>query len=272
VGLAMVAAMNNKPNIKSLEMNANSFGDDGIGDILQMAEELNLLHILGPFDDDEDAAGSDDEDEDEEAGDQNGNSENGNGEVDGHDEAEESTSTAANRSSLNGSFVNGSGDAKALSFDLSKSYFNTDAANLITLAETFPGPMGALLQERFKNQNDVISFVFGIASLTNGSSDEVKHLAQKNCDALLKTAFETKGSSRVTNEILEHLGVIKSERNIKKPPNMAGILSMLSVAVKRDWFPAESRSSLAFILEQRKDKVDADEAALTELMQGLALK
>lgn len=85
-----------------------------------------------------------------------------------------------------------------------------------------------IFQERFKNQNDVISFVFGIASLTNGSSDEVKHLAQKNCgkflpyflnmvvanpvlflDALLKTAFETKGSSRVTNEILEHLGVIK---------------------------------------------------------------
>ena len=88
-GVAIVkAATSNKPNLKTLEIGTNQFGESGVQELTELLQAEGKEDLLGEegIEDDE---GSSDEDDDDDEDDENGNYDDDEGEAEDEQEDDE---------------------------------------------------------------------------------------------------------------------------------------------------------------------------------------
>lgn len=234
--LAVVKAVEHKDQLEKLDLNGNSFGEDGCQNLREMMENMNMGDLLGSLsddegepeddDDDDDEDEDDEEEDDEDEGEEEDLDEEEENEEEGDDEPSEpskmSTPPSAPRPPDVSSFLCFPSPDKLLRL-------GSRRAELIT-QQVDAGDVGTSVEAFLK-----------ISSVYKEEDPEVKAAVLDSIDAVLRKTFSLPSAQTFSfiSTLLVMLGLLKSEDKLKPVPVVAGHLLCLEHTVKQSYFPRE---------------------------------
>ncbi|RXG51725.1 Ran GTPase-activating protein 1 [Armadillidium vulgare] len=262
-GIAIVEAIANNPNISHLMLDGNCFGEEGAEEIVNMLKDFNKEDILGSLDDIEEP---DDEEDDE----------NEHREEVSDDEDEEDE---VDVEEIEGPQIGISPLKRDSTKDLVKPVKCTPAEFLETpsagrLLGLSGGILSSFLQEakkRAENPNRDVDFgdahspealieeyirlFVSVATFSTCNIKSVVDIVEELTRGLMKEALKVAQdnglSSVVTNCILVHFGLVKSEsKAFKITWDLRGCMVALTKQIPKPYFPHETKSTLQFFFSR----------------------
>ncbi|XP_023236511.1 ran GTPase-activating protein 1-like isoform X1 [Centruroides sculpturatus] len=252
-GIALIKVMANKKSLQKLDLDGNNFGTEGCKEIQEMMTEIGQLEALGSLGDD-DGTDDDDEDDDEDDNDKDDIYEEEN---EYHIENEESEKHTNNNVVISEN-------------SMEKSFGSPTAEKIQQLG---------LKIDEFEigddlSEDEYMSSFIKISSAVTPDDVEAKIFACLYADKILSKAFKKAEEKNtvplLTNTLLVHLGLIKSEDKSFTPPNnLKGPLLVLEHAVKQKYFSKMTKDVLQLFLSRPIKAVDACGKIKHSLMRSL---
>ncbi|KAI2666899.1 Ran GTPase-activating protein 1 [Labeo rohita] len=246
--LEVARSVQHKDQLKRLDLNGNSLGEEGCENLKEVMESMNMGDKLGSLSDDEGEPEEDEDEEEDEDDDDEDVEEEEEEEVE--EEEEEEGEGEEEKSELN-------------QFSTPPSAPRTpDVSSFLS----FPSPdkllrLGAKRSSLIQQQVDVLDVsktaeaFLKISSVYKEDDAELKSAVLESIDAVLSKAFLTpsfQGLSFVSS-LLVMLGLLKSEDKLKPVKVVPGHLQCLEHAVKQSYFPREHITVLnAFMARPNK--------------------
>ncbi|KAL7631226.1 UNVERIFIED_CONTAM: hypothetical protein RMT77_018473 [Armadillidium vulgare] len=281
-GIAIVEAIANNPNISHLMLDGNCFGEEGAEEIVNMLKDFNKEDILGSLDDIEEP---DDEEDDE----------NEHREEVSDDEDEEDE---VDVEEIEGPQIGISPLKRDSTKDLVKPVKCTPAEFLEApsagrLLGLSGGILSTFLQEakkRAENPNRDVDFgdahspealieeyirlFVSVATFSTCNIKSVVDIVEELTRGLMKEALKVAQdnglSSVVTNCILVHFGLVKSEsKAFKITWDLRGCMVALTKQIPKPYFPHETKSTLQFFFSRPNLPVDKFDKEKQELLVAL---
>jgi len=259
--------LKNKPNLFKVDLDGNSFGSDGCAR-LESAFEEYLPEVLGSLDEDDGGDGDDDQNEDDSNVKDKSEDED---EKDGQsDEEIQIPIHSASKKPL----LPDPQQLKPVQVTVTEFLMSPTADKLLGLGSDCTQQ---LLEEAGNESNyDLrISTFIKIASCVSSSdNNQVKAKACECVDTILSDVFITaeKNSqlANLSNSILVHFGLIKSEDKSFKPvENLKGPLIVLEHVVKQAYVSRVTKETLQLFLSRPNKAVDSCGSVKHLLMQSL---
>ncbi|XP_072530646.1 ran GTPase-activating protein 1a isoform X2 [Salminus brasiliensis] len=243
--VAVAKAVKHKDQLEKLDLNGNSFGEEGCQNLRELMESLNMGDLLGSLSDDEDEEEDDDEDEEEEE------------EDDDEEEEEDRDEDEENEEE---------GDDEPPKLSQMSTPPSAPRPPDVSSFLCFPSPdkllrLGNKRAELIQQQVDVtdvgktVEAFLKISSVYKEEDPEVKAAVLDSIDAVLRKTFTMPSAQTFSfiSSLLVMLGLLKSEDKLKPVPVVAGHLQCLEHAVKQSYFPREHIAVLhAFMARQNK--------------------
>ncbi|XP_078324728.1 ran GTPase-activating protein 1-like [Crassostrea virginica] len=254
-----VENMNNKPNLKKLDLNCNMLGEEGIQEVREAMKKINKLEILASLSDDE---GSEDENEEEEE-----NEEEADEEDVGQDVAE--------GEEVNDPELQVKGKAISPNKQTTAKEF-LDFPSASKLLQLGSGRAQALREQLGADVNDLekaVQAFMKISSVVTVDDTKTKEAACDCADQIIEEAVKCNQENDavlLANTILVHIGVLKGEEKTYKPPsNITGPLLVLEHIVRQPYFPKFSREMLQAFCSKPHPLLDSASQARHKLLQTL---
>ncbi|KAG8311752.1 hypothetical protein J6590_037362 [Homalodisca vitripennis] len=253
-GLAVVQSIENKSKLKTLQLNGNMFGEDGIEMIKSEMKKTRQPGALGTFSDDE----GDDEsegDEDEENEDNEEESEKEESYV--HEECEKEQSVDPNLSSVEKAMMNLLKKVTAadfLQFPTPERFLALEGNKCQLILDEIKKADGE--DEYLERLLPAVMKVSGLA-VERSVTQEAQDCAITLYRELFTWANSQNNLSLVNNMLLVHLGLIKSEDKKWKPVyNQVGCRIVLKQAMAQNYFPQNSRETINCFLQKNQETID----------------
>jgi len=254
-GVSLAESMLGKPRLQLLDIDGNQFGEEGCDRISAILEGMDKLHALGPLEDDE-GDGGDDEDEDEE-----------------EDEEDDQQEEEDHPSPLKPTPVTVKTGVVRPEQVTAKVFLEApSAARLLGLGnnrgELLVAELGEVTPEK------AVSCFIKVSAFVGEENGEVKEAACQCADAVFARMFKTAeacgDNSVISNTILVHLGLIKSEdKKFRATDNLLGPLTVLEYVIRRPYFPRSTKEILQVFLSRPTKAVEACGVVKHKLMQTL---
>ncbi|XP_043110208.1 ran GTPase-activating protein 1b [Puntigrus tetrazona] len=226
--VVVAKAVRDKANLEKLDLNGNSFGEEGCEALREVMESMNMEDLLGSLSDDEGQPDDDDDDDEED-----------------EEEEEKEDEEDAEENGVNGTkdVIEEKEEPHCFS-ELTSFLISPSAEKLISL--------GSKRIPLIEQQVDVldaskVSEVFLKISSVYEDEPEVKQAIFESTDALLRKAFSNSHSQSYSfiSSLIVNLGLLKSEdKKIKKVSVMPGHLLALEHAAAQEFFPADQAGVL----------------------------
>lgn len=214
-------AMNNKQELKLLNLNGNMFGETGIEIIKETMESKGQLDILGSLSDDE---GEEDENEDEDEG--------------SEPEEKDPTSVITNGHSLEVTINN--------SFSFNNPVNNNRLDELRVQLGNHPSP-------------EIVSEIFVEATASYSNTVSTNNNVHNFIDECCHPLCESGEINYFINQLLVQTGLIKSEDKKFKPiDQIEGPLLALLYLVRQHYFPKDSRDILITFVSRSNTALDSN--------------
>ncbi|XP_073692628.1 ran GTPase-activating protein 1a [Garra rufa] len=234
--LEVARSVQHKDQLKKLDLNGNSLGEEGCENLKEVMENMNMGDKLGSLSDDE-GEPEEDEDEEEDDDDDDDDDEDVEEEEEEVDEEEEEE---------------GEGDEEKSELNQFSTPPSAPRTPDVSSFLSFPSPdkllrLGSKRSSLIQQQVDVLDVsktveaFLKISSVYKEDDAEVKSAVLESIDAVLSKAFFTpsfQGLSFVSS-LLVMLGLLKSEDKLKPVKVVPGHLQCLEHAVKQSYFPRE---------------------------------
>ncbi|CAG5121351.1 unnamed protein product [Candidula unifasciata] len=256
----IVESLENKKNLRKLDLNANNFGDDGCEDIKALVEGLGNGDVLGSLSDDEGCG-----DDDEEEGSEDENSEK---------ESDEEVS-----------IDNKSPAKETATKPPVKETISTPIKQLVSIKDflAFPSPtkllqldysIDSILNELGDDKTDVDKVVGALmkVALVVSKDDEAKQKACQCADGLLQYLFNQveNADAKVANAFLVQMGLIKGEdKKFAAPKSITGPLLVLEHVVKQTYFTKVAREILLMFFIKPHPLMEKSSEARHRILQTL---
>jgi Ran GTPase-activating protein 1 len=266
-GEALAESMQGKNSVELLDIDGNQFGEEGCERISAILEEMDKLQVLGSLEDDEGDGGDDEEEEEEEDDDDEY--------VDEDDDQQEPSSP------LHPSPLKASTPAASV---VKPAALRPEQA---TAKEFLERPTAARLLGLGNNRGELLVRELGdvtpekavdcyikVSTFVGEENSEVREAACQCADAVFKEAFKhadkTGNVSLISNTILLHLGLIKSEDKQFRPAvSLLGPLTVLEYVIRQPYFPRNTKEILQVFLSRPTTAVEACGTVKHRLMQTL---
>ncbi|KAK2916964.1 hypothetical protein Q8A67_001338 [Cirrhinus molitorella] len=246
--IEVARSVQHKDQLKKLDLNGNSLGDEGCDKLKEVMESLNMGDKLGSLSDDE---GEPEEDEDEEEDDDDDDDDEEDVEEEEEEEVEEEEEEGEEEKSESNQFSTPPSAPRT-----------PDVSSFLS----FPSPdkllrLGAKRSSLIQQQVDVLDMsktaeaFLKISSVYKEDDSEVKSAVLESIDAVMSKAFLTPSFQGLTfvSSLLVMLGLLKSEDKLKPVKVVPGHLHCLEHAVKQSYFPREHITVLnAFMARPNK--------------------
>lgn len=253
-GISIASSISNKEHLEKVELGANHFGEDGVGEIKSLFESVGADAILDTLSDDEGSEIEDEEGDEEEE-------EESDGEKNDEDEVEIIPPVTANieedASITVSSFIN-----------------EPSAIKLMKLGSKRVGKFVAEVKT-YDSVEQGVRLLMKICSVVS-LDDKISQKAAEECaDGILSELFDStqkKANERQmnsVNEILVQLGLLKSEDKQKVTANLIGILIVVEHAYRQSYFPSSCRSVLQTFLSKPDSNLSLCGPVHHRLMQTL---
>ncbi|XP_071493304.1 ran GTPase-activating protein 1-like [Diadema antillarum] len=254
-------SMDTKHHIKLLDLNGNSFGEEGIELIQSIMESNNHIDALGSLSDDE---GSDDDDSEDEEDEED--------EEEEVEDAEEGTEVKDPNLQVRGTAISPKQPTTPAVPVTAGEFltFPTSSKLLAMGANPADKILRELGDEVYEESVAVKTFV-KIASVTVLTNNDVKNAVNQCSDAILGKLFSSQKckAESVINSFLVHLGLIKGEDKCRPVGDPTGLLCTLEHVVRQDYFPRRTAPILIAFLSRPCAAIDSHITAKHQVMQAL---
>ncbi|XP_059418466.1 ran GTPase-activating protein 1a [Carassius carassius] len=266
--LEVARAVQHKDQFEKLDLNGNSFGEDGCEKLRDVMEKMNMADKLGSLSDDEGEPEEDDDDEEEEEDDDDDDDdddedveeeeEEGEGEEEKSELNQLSTPPSAPRTPDVSSFMSFPSPDKLLRLGAKRSFLIQQQVDVSDVSKT-------------------VEAFLKISCVYKEDDADVKSAVLESIDAVLGKAFLTPSFQTLSfmSSLLVMLGLLKSEDKLKPVKVVPGHLQCLEHAVKQSYFPREHITVLnAFMARPNKSLEPCSSARdrLQSTLQKLTLK
>lgn len=273
----VVEAIIHKEHFETLELNANQLGEDGVESVKGMMESFGKLGQLGSLSDDEGEEDEDDEsddeddddDDDDETDEDDDDSEDGESTEEEEEEEEEGQKTDGKANSLTSTPTAG---IKAPTPEEFLQFPSPTKLQQIgeDSSDAFLGHIGNVEDEPER----AIEAFIKISLVVVPSDEKTKQVATKFADAIMLKLFHSvkpENESRIVNELLVRLGLLKSEdKKFRPPSNLQGPFTVLEHVVRQSYFPKSMKSTLSLFISKSNSSVDNSSEARKSLLQALS--
>ncbi|XP_071787052.1 ran GTPase-activating protein 1-like [Asterias amurensis] len=274
-GIELAESVDSKDTLKVLELNGNSFGEEGVELVRGVLESSGRIDALGTLSDDE-GDDSDDDDDDYE-------------DVDDDDEDENEDEEDVNEEDEQGEVSNDPKlQVKGVKAVISprKDEDNNKIVVPVTAAQFLGFPSAdkllrigdergqLILKELGNNSEDVekvIQVFVKVASVMDINRSSVRQAVCETSDVLLERLFTSDKckAETIANSILVHIGLIKSEDKIKPIADPSGLLLAMEHVVKQDYFPSHLAQFFITFLSKTHPVLDVYYTPKHQLLQAL---
>lgn len=251
-GTEIINSLKNKSKLKTLCLNGNQFGESGVEHIKTIAAGTVLDRIV-TMEEDEGSENEEDYDDDDESDDSEGKKSD--------DEKDDVT--------LNENGLNVSMDSKVSKTEvLNSSTGKVSAADFLLTPSperfmALPSNKAEQILNEIKDNSDgdyletFLEALMKVSSLAASGVPEVKQVAMMCSNVLYRELFKWANVNdklpSVTNSLLVHLGLIKSEnKSWKIPYNQDGCKAALQRALCQDYFPEKTRETVNLFLKRKQ--------------------
>lgn len=255
-GVKLAESMEKKNKLEKLELNGNSFGEDGVDLITGTLEAISKSDVLGSFSDDDGSEDEDGDDNDEDGEEKPGLEVRGQAitpspRKDEQDDVENIPPCTA---------------AEFLAFPSLVKYFGLGNDREEKLLQE--------LGDKVNDYEEVIKVFVKVSAVMDVDTPKIKDSVHHCVDAILSKLFESDADQNrpenIVNEILVHLGYIKSEDKKFRPvSNPTGLLATLEHVVQQEYFPRSTIAVLTSVMSLPNNMVDSYIMPKHNLLQTL---
>ncbi|XP_038055646.1 ran GTPase-activating protein 1-like [Patiria miniata] len=255
-GIKLAESMEKKDALRVLELNGNSFGEEGVELVRAVLEANGHLDALGSLSDDE----GDDSDDDYEDVDDDEDTEDAEEEQEEGDDGEESQDPELQVQGVKAVISPRPEDNKENVVPATAAEFLCfpSANKLLGIGED----RGNLILKELGNDTGdlekVVQVFVKVASVMDSKREAVMQAVYEATDVILRHLFngDKCNPEAVANSILVHLGLIKSEDKIKPMRDPSGLLLAMAHVVKQDYFPSHLAQFFLIFLTKGHPVID----------------
>lgn len=257
-GIAITKVMSNKKFLQKLDLDGNSFGTDGCKEIQDIMTEIGQIEALSSLQDDD---GTEEEIEDDDDVDDDDDDKDDIYEENEHQIGKQENENQTKSLGLSENIT----DKTSLFSSTFEKFQHLSTKNDSSILPEIKDDLSI---------DEYMNLFIKISSVVNPEDKETKTIACTCVDEILSKAFkiadEKNELSLLTNTLLVHLGLIKSEDKTFTPPsNLIGPLIVLEHAVRQKYFSKMTRDILQLFLSRPIKAVDACGKIKHSLMQTL---
>jgi Ran GTPase-activating protein 1 len=247
---AVVGAVTTKHNLKTLDLNCNQLGENGIENIKRILQSANKIEALQSLSDDE---GSEDEDENEEDEDEEES-----------DEDKKDTTVIRQEKSADVGLDTigqalGSISMSTKSTKMEEFMASPSINKLQQIEANIDDEINIYVGNSFDRPEITIPLFMKICEVISVDQSESNNVVFNAADCVLSRSFSCAQLDMTTsvlcNHILVHLGLIKSEDKRFQPTSSVDkAFIVLEHCVQEKYFPQSCKDTLAFFLQQQQTK------------------
>ncbi|XP_013402920.1 ran GTPase-activating protein 1 isoform X1 [Lingula anatina] len=251
----------NKECLEKLDLNGNQLGEEGVELIQGTLEAMGRLDCLASLSDDE----GDDEDEDDEEGDASRQEE------EEEEDDDEGLEICDPNLQVKGTAISPRPeDMKPVS--VTEFLQLPTAPKLISLGSDRTAKIMTEIEKDFNNTDKCIQTLMKISCVVSSENTKAQNAVNEIADSLLgKLLRGTDESTKATisNSILVHIGLLKSEDKVKPVADPSGPMLVLSHVVKQSYFPKLARDILQVFFGRPHERLDKCQQSKHLLLQSL---
>ncbi|CAH1123149.1 unnamed protein product [Ceutorhynchus assimilis] len=236
-GVNLVNAMTNKIKLKSLILDGNQFGTEGAQSIKNKLKEIGKFNTLGSLDDNE-SEGESDEDENQ-------------------SDSDHESDNETDDDFLNASKKEPEAEESATNISIEEFMKDPTGKNLILLGSNREELILKTAQpEGVMNAGAYITAIMKVSSLSNNADPEVANISTTIAEKMYEELFVWGKTQKdalviIQNNILVHLGLIKSEDKKFKPKwKLDGCLNVLKNVCQKNFVPDNAKLMVKCFIER----------------------